>query len=104
MQKRLLLFDIDGTLIHSGGAGVEALKRARTERFGIKDDLHDIEIAGMTDSGIVISILKKHQIPTTADNIAAFLDSYVHLLSLELARHRRRLLPGALELLQKLNE
>jgi len=72
MQKRLLLFDIDGTLIHSGGAGVEALKLALTERFGIKDDLHDIEIAGMTDSGIVISILRSHKIPTTAENIAAF--------------------------------
>ncbi len=73
MQRRLLLFDIDGTLIHSGGAGVSALKLALTERFGIKDDLHDIEIAGMTDSGIVISILKKHKIPTTAENVAAFL-------------------------------
>src|SRR5438046_9992533 len=102
MQKRLLLFDIDCTLIHSGGAGVEALKRALTERFGTKDDLHDIEIAGMTDSGIVISILKKHQIPTTADNIAAFLDSYVHFLSLELPRRKGKLLPGVLELLQKL--
>src|SRR6266513_810115 len=102
MQKRLLLFDIDGTLIHSGGAGVEALKRALTERFGIKDDLHDIEIAGMTDSGIVISILKKHQIPTTADNIAAFLDSYVHFLSNELPRRKGKLLPGVLELLEKL--
>src|SRR5213082_1352952 len=102
MQKRLLLFDIDGTLIHSGGAGVEALKRALTERFGIKDDLHDIEIAGMTDSGIVISILKKHQIPTTADNIAAFLDSYVHFLSLELPRRKGKLLPGVLELLESL--
>src|SRR6266571_2306736 len=58
-QKRLLLFDIDGTLIHSGGAGVQALKLAFKERFGIDDDLHDIEIAGMTDSGIVLSILKK---------------------------------------------
>src|SRR5881275_3580935 len=102
MQKRLLLFDIDGTLIHSGGAGVEALKRGLTERFGIKDDLNDIEIAGMTDSGIVISILKKHQIPTTADNIAAFLDSYVHFLSLELPRRKGKLLPGVLELLQRL--
>jgi len=35
MQKRLLLFDIDGTLIHSGGAGVYALKSALRERFGI---------------------------------------------------------------------
>src|SRR5205807_1724520 len=102
MQKRLLLFDIDGTLIHSGGAGVEALKLALTERFGIKDDLHDIEIAGMTDSGIVISILKKHKIPTTAENVAAFLDSYVHFLSLELPRREGKLLPGVLELLERL--
>src|SRR5467141_5168231 len=102
MQKRLLLFDIDGTLIHYGGAGVESLKLALKERFGIKDDLHDIEIAGMTDSGIVISILKKHKIPTTADNIAAFLDSYVHFLSLELPRRKGNLLPGVLELLERL--
>src|SRR5437773_1918388 len=102
MQKRLLLFDIDGTLIHSGGARVEALKCALTERFGIKDNLHDIEIAGMTDSGIVISILNKHKIPTTADNIAAFLDSYVHFLSRELPRRKGKLLPGVLELLEKL--
>src|ERR1700736_4177141 len=102
MQKRLLLFDIDGTLIHSGGAGVEALKQALAERFDIKDDLHDIEIAGMTDSGIVISILNKHKIPTTGENAAAFLDSYVHFLSLELPRRKGNLLPGVLELLKKL--
>jgi len=84
IQKRLLLFDIDGTLIHSGGAGVHALKSAFRERFGIVDDLHDIEIAGMTDSGIVISILSKHKIPATNENVSAFLDSYVHFLSLEL--------------------
>src|SRR5438046_2071957 len=102
MQKRLLLFDIDGTLIHSGGAGVEALKRALTERFGIKDNLHDIEIAGMTDSGIVLSILKKHKIAATAENVAAFLDSYVHFLSKELPRRKGKLLPGVLELLKKL--
>src|SRR5260370_29091012 len=102
MQKRLLLFDIDGTLIHSGGAGVEALKLALKERFNIKDDLHDIEIAGMTDSGIVISILKKHKIPTTPENVAAFLDSYGHFLSLELPRRKGTLLPGVFELLEKL--
>jgi len=102
MQKRLLLFDIDGTLIHSGGAGVHALKSAFTERFGIIDDLHDIEIAGMTDSGIVVSILNKHKIPATNENISAFLDSYVHFLSLELPRRTGKLLPGVLELLEKL--
>ena len=99
---RLLLFDIDGTLIHSGGAGVQALKLVLKERFGIIDDLGDIEIAGMTDSGIVISILKKHKIPTTNENVAAFLDSYVHFLSLELPRRKGKLLPGVLQLLETL--
>src|SRR5216110_1574886 len=102
VQRRLLLFDIDGTLIHSGGAGVHALKSAFRERFGIADDLHGIEIAGMTDSGIVVSILNKHKIPATTENISAFLDSYVHFLSLELPRRRGKLLPGVLELLQRL--
>jgi phosphoglycolate phosphatase-like HAD superfamily hydrolase len=102
MQKRLLLFDIDGTLIHSGGAGVQALKLALAERHGIEDDLRDIEIAGMTDSGIVVSILKKHKIPPTNENVAAFLDSYVHFLSVELPRRQGNLLPGVLELLEKL--
>ena len=102
MRKRLLLFDIDGTLIHSGGAGIEALKRALKERFRIEDDLHDIEFAGMTDSGIVTSILNKHRIPASAENVAAFLDSYVHLLSNELPRRKGKLLPGVLELLEKL--
>src|SRR5881275_872492 len=100
--RRLLLFDIDGTLIHSGGAGVQALKSAFKERFGITDDLHDIEIAGMTDSGIVVSILKKHKIAATNENVSAFLDSYVHFLSLELPRCEGKLLPGVLELLKKL--
>ena len=100
--KRLLLFDIDGTLIHSGGAGVQALKSAFQERFGIADDLHGIEIAGMTDSGIVVSILNKHKIPATNENISGFLDSYVHFLSLELPRRKGKLLPGVLKLLEKL--
>src|SRR5690348_2742155 len=96
--KRLLLFDIDGTLIHSGRAGVEALIRAFKERFGIEDDLRGVEIAGMTDSGIVVSILNKHEIPATHENVGAFLDSYVHFLSLELPQRKGKLLPGVLKL------
>jgi phosphoglycolate phosphatase-like HAD superfamily hydrolase len=56
----------------------------------------------MTDSGIVISILNKHKIPATNENVSAFLDSYVHFLSLELPRRKGKLLPGVLELLQRL--
>jgi len=101
-DKRLLLFDIDGTLIHSAGAGVESLRHTLIERFDIEDDLADLEIAGMTDSGIVMNILNKHRIPTTNENIALFLDTYVHFLSLELPRRVGQLLPGVLELLERL--
>jgi phosphoglycolate phosphatase len=101
-RKRLLLFDIDGTLIHSAGAGVHSLRRTLAERFQIDDDLADIEIAGMTDSSIVMSILNKHAIPPSNENIAAFLDSYVHFLSQELPERDGKLLPGVVELLDKL--
>src|SRR5438445_7304854 len=68
IARRLLLFDIDGTLIHSGGAGVQALKSAFKERFGITDDLHVIEIASLTNQGMVSKILSQMQIhPNTAN-------------------------------------
>src|SRR4029077_6898032 len=44
----------------------------------------------------------KHKIPQTNVNVSAFLDSYVHFLSLELPRRKGRLLPGVLQLLEKL--
>jgi len=102
MSKRLLLFDIDGTLIHSGHAGVFALHRALKERFQIEDDLADIEIAGMTDSSIVKNILQKHKLDSSPVHVAAFLDSYVHHLSSELPNRAGRILPGVVELLEKL--
>ena len=46
---RLLLFDIDGTLVNTGGAGVEALKLIVHNRFSAKDDLRDIEIGAQLE-------------------------------------------------------
>ena len=50
MEKRLLLFDIDGTLVSTMGAGIESLKIVIEKRYGVRDDLQDIEVAGKTDS------------------------------------------------------
>lgn len=101
-EPRLLLFDIDGTLVNTGGAGMYALRAALTECFGVADDLGDIEVGGMTDPGIVVNISKKDKIPGTEENRAAFLDMYVTLLARELPLCEGTVLPGVLPLLQKL--
>ncbi len=102
MEKTLLLFDIDGTLITSGGAGERALRRGFRERFGIDDDLKNVEIAGRTDSGIARAMLRTHGVAETPENITAFVDSYLTHLALELPQAEGRLLPGVLTLLEAL--
>jgi phosphoglycolate phosphatase-like HAD superfamily hydrolase len=102
VQKKLLLFDIDGTLITSGGAGEQALRLGIKDRFGIDDDLKGIEIAGRTDSGIARQFFARHGLPETAENLAAFFDGYVHRLGELLPVKQGRLLPGILPLLEAL--
>ena len=50
-----LLFDIDGTLLRAGGAGLLAMKQAMIELHGI-DQLPDVTVHGRTDYGIVSDI------------------------------------------------
>ena len=102
MEKTLLLFDIDGTLITSGGAGERALRIGFRERFGIDDDLRNVEIAGRTDSGIARAMLRTHGLAETPENIAAFVDSYLANLVKELPLTEGRLLPGVVPLLAAL--
>ena len=49
---RLLLFDIDGTLVSTGGAGSAAWKRAFQELHGIPADIGQFSTAGMTDPDV----------------------------------------------------
>jgi phosphoglycolate phosphatase-like HAD superfamily hydrolase len=102
LEKKLILFDIDGTLLTSGGAGERALRRGFRARFGIEDDLSKIEIAGRTDSGIARQMLAAHGLTETPESLAAFFDGYVHFLKEELPTSPGRLLPGILPLLEAL--
>ena len=101
-KKRLLLFDIDGTLVNTGGAGVVSLRKMVQQRFGVSDDLHDIEIAGKTDRAIIRDILRKYGEPPTEEAVAAFAEAYIEGLPGELLRCRGRVLPGINELLGRL--
>jgi len=102
LEKTLLLFDIDGTLITSGGAGERALRAGFLERFGIEDDLQNVEIAGRTDPGIARAMLRAHGLRDTPENITAFIDAYLAHLVAELPHAGGRLLPGIPALLAAL--
>jgi len=101
---KLLLFDIDGTLILSGGAGETALKHAMRDRFGVEEDMVDIVLAGATDALIARELLQKHGIDCTPENLTALMDSYLEHLEIHLPRHDGALLPGILKLLEALRD
>jgi phosphoglycolate phosphatase len=100
--RHLLLFDIDGTLLTSGGAGEHSLKAAMRDRFGAEEDMLGITLAGATDKLIATQLLDKHGLAVTPENIAALLDAYLAHLAERIARHPGRLLPGIVALLERL--
>jgi phosphoglycolate phosphatase-like HAD superfamily hydrolase len=101
-ERRLILWDIDMTLVNTGAAGQHALVRATIEWFGGEGDLTGVEIAGRTDRAIAYQIMEKYGKPTTTENVDAFLDRYVALLPEELPKRNGRVLPGVRELLEDL--
>lgn len=101
-DRRLILWDIDSTLVNTGSAGLHALVRATIERFGGDGDLNGVEIAGRTDTGIARQILEKYGEPVTEESVHSFLDRYVALLPEELPKRNGRVLPGVRQLLEDL--
>ena len=104
MKRKLILWDIDGTLIVTQGAGVRAMERAFARRFGRPGDLSIIDWAGRTDSWITGEVLRHNGLPATPANCHAYLETYLELLPGELRDGPQgRVLPGVLELLELLH-
>jgi phosphoglycolate phosphatase-like HAD superfamily hydrolase len=102
--KKLILWDIDGTLIVSHGAGARAMERAFEKRFGLKGDLSKIDWAGRTDTWITGEVLRHNGVPATPQNCHDYLESYLLELPGELrAGPQGQVLPGILELLEHLH-
>jgi phosphoglycolate phosphatase-like HAD superfamily hydrolase len=99
-NHRLVLWDIDGTLITTGAAGQRAISFATKQQFGEEANLDGVEIAGRTDLAIAHQILTKYRVSVTEDNVAAFLNLYLELLARELPRSQGHVMPGVLELLR----
>src|SRR6516225_6059643 len=95
------LFDIDGTLLASGGAGKAALELALTEEFGIALRVQ-IPYAGRTDRAIARDLLRCHEIDDTRENWQKLRMGYLARLPDSMNRHQGRVLPGILALLHEL--
>jgi phosphoglycolate phosphatase-like HAD superfamily hydrolase len=77
---KLILFDIDGTLVRTGGAGIEAFRRVFATEFGATDGFEKLKFAGRTDLGLVREFFEYHKIPMTPENLERFFEHYVFLL------------------------
>ena len=103
---RLILFDIDGTLLWTDGAGRRAIQQALIEEMGTAGPIDTYRFDGKTDPQIVreLMTLAEHPEAEAEERIAAVCRRYVGLLTAELEKPPRnmRLLPGVRELLAAL--
>jgi phosphoglycolate phosphatase-like HAD superfamily hydrolase len=99
---RLILFDIDGTLIHTGGAGVKAFAKVFATEFGATDGFERLKFAGRTDVSLVREFFSYHGIAATPQNFQRFFERYVFWLDHILRDSRTEMCPGVLEFIQQL--
>ena len=106
MLRYLVLFDIDGTLVWSDGAGKAAMGAALQQVYGTQGNLDSLRLHGQTDRQIVYSVLKPEGFPTTA--IDARFDQFCNLMTAELAarlpQHNLRPCDGGLALVKELGK
>jgi phosphoglycolate phosphatase-like HAD superfamily hydrolase len=96
------LFDIDGTLLRSGGAGKAAMEAALTTAFGVPNSANGVPFSGRTDRSIGRDLFHLHGVEATAQNWQHFLQAYLQHLPSCLDRYQGIVLPGIAKLLQSL--
>jgi phosphoglycolate phosphatase len=101
---KLLLWDIDGTLIWSGKAGEEAIVEAMREVHGIETSLQDVDYKGRTDRRIGMMMLEKHGIPLTEDSLHQFVEAYLRHLARLLPEKKGWVYQGILEILEQAHQ
>lgn len=101
---KLLLFDLDWTLIYTGGAGVRALNDAFEKKFGIQEAMKTVSPDGKTDPQIVREMIgvNLHREATDAE-VQEICRGYLDRLAHEVNGSGYRVLPGIAELLEALS-
>lgn len=90
MRPTVLLFDIDGTLVTTGGAGRRAISRAFEKLHGRLDACDSFSLSGMTDRAIVRKALSIIGVEATTAAIDAVIEGYLSFLDEEVKRTESR--------------
>jgi len=104
-MRKLVLFDIDGTLVLTGGAGLRAMNRALEETFGHTNGLEGIAVAGRTDWAILADAVRRLGRALDAAMLADLQSRYVKNLAEEIqhpGQGRKAVMPGIREILDRL--
>ncbi len=101
-MARLILFDIDGTLVRTSGAGVRAFAKVFETLFNAMDGFEDLKFAGRTDISLIREFFSVHKIPATKDNFERFCEDYVFWLDHILQESECEVCPGVWELIHAL--
>jgi len=99
---RLVLFDIDGTLLLTGGAGIKAFAKVFATEFGAVDGFERLKFAGRTDISLVREFFSHHRIAATSENFERFFERYVFWLDHILVQCQSRTCHGVLEFIRDL--
>ncbi|MDI6800805.1 MAG: HAD family hydrolase [Thermodesulfovibrionales bacterium] len=100
---KLILFDIDGTLIDSGEAGSRSLNLAFRELFSIDNAFKGISMAGKTDTQIMKEGLSVHNIPDTNGMLPRVVNTYLKNLMVEINNDRKHIKTGVTDILDALS-
>jgi phosphoglycolate phosphatase-like HAD superfamily hydrolase len=105
--RRLVLWDIDGTLVQAGEVGRDIFTEAFQAVLGRAPDqvtARALVMAGRTDPEIALELLTAHEVAEGASHLPAFSEALVTALAARAAmiRERGRALPGARETLVEL--
>lgn len=98
----IYLFDIDGTLLSSGGAGKAALEEGMAEEFGVHGTIEKMTLSGRTDRAIVTDMLRLWGLEESDANRERLHQAYLRHLPACLKRLPGRVLPGVVDLLGRL--
>jgi phosphoglycolate phosphatase-like HAD superfamily hydrolase len=77
---RLVLFDVDGTLVHTGRAGSRAFGKTIASEFKAPESVEKVRFGGRTDISLARELFGLNSIPATPDNFRRFFERYVFWL------------------------